>query len=517
MFLPRALTLTAYDRILVMISRDEFTQHLLESGLMSKEELDDWVDTMGVADLDVDDLAQSLTEKGTLTGYQAEAIKEGNYRDLVVGQYEILECIGKGGTGSVYKARHRTMKRIVALKFLAPAREKSEAAVRRFRREVEAIAQLSHPNVVVAHDAGEGQTGHYLVMELIEGSDLSKIVQAEGPMPIAEAVDCIYQAAQALEYAHEKGIVHRDIKPANLLRDRAGTVKVTDLGLARFSDLFQGSQSATDSLTQAGSLMGTVDYMAPEQALDPTDTDQRTDIYGLGCTLYYLLTGRAPYLGKSITERILKHRGAPIPSMRTTRQEIPAQLDALFRKMVAKEPAHRHASFTEVLRDLDLCKKQLGMSDSAPREKAPVQQPAQRLAQQPASLPTKPQKGMRKILIPVVTLLILGAACVLVWFYVIPWPEKKIIGQWSRQRGDGTEVVMQFEKSGKLTVTILDGRQSKVAPLIQLNRYRVSGWNELVITDAGSEKRFKFEIHGDQLHLLPPEETAKPAIFKRIK
>lgn len=267
-----------------------------------------------------------------------------------LGDYTLLEIIGSGGMGTVYKAIHRTMDRLVALKTLPPALTESPDALRRFRREAQAVARLSHPNIVVAHDAGEADGVHFLVMELIEGEDLARLVRNQGPLPVEEAVNCVLQAARGLEYAHGVGVIHRDIKPSNLLLDKDGTIKILDLGLARFHT----AEQPTD-LTGSGNVLGTIDYMAPEQAANTKHADHRADIYSLGCTLYYLLTGRPVYGGETTVERLLAHREQPIPSLQAACSGISRDLDRIFQKMVAKRPEDRFQSMGEVIRVLETC------------------------------------------------------------------------------------------------------------------------------------------------------------------
>jgi serine/threonine protein kinase len=253
--------------------------------------------------------------------------------------------------GVVFKARHRRMDRVVALKVLAPSVTRSAEAVQRFQREVRAAAKLNHPNIVLAHDASEEDGTRYLVMEYVEGTNLGALVRQKGPLSTAEAIDYTLQAAQGLDYAHRQNIVHRDVKPENLLLDGSGTVKILDLGLARLNDAVGRPGSVT--LTSAGSMMGTPEFMAPEQAVNARFADRRSDIYSLGCTMYCLLVGRAPYEGNSVFEKLTAHRERSIPDLSQKRDDVPRGLDAAFRKMVAKRPEDRYQSMGEMIHDLE--------------------------------------------------------------------------------------------------------------------------------------------------------------------
>jgi serine/threonine-protein kinase len=330
------------------VSRAEFARSLTESGLLDANVL--LPDAPGTAP-DGTGAARELIAAGHLTPYQANAVLERRFADLRMGNYEILDQLGVGGMGTVFKARHKRMKRIVALKVLSPEVAATDKFLHRFQREIETIARLVHPNIVIAFDADEGEAGPFLVMEFVDGRDLASEVTAEGPLPVAAAVDRIIQAARGLEYAHSQGVIHRDIKPGNLLRAKTGEVKVADLGLARFRGA--SGSSGTGSLTQAGMVVGTVEYMSPEQAVDSGTVDQRADVYSLGCTLYFLLTGRTPYTGTSLMGVMLAHRDDPIPSLRTVRPNVPPALEAVFRRMVAKLPEDRPASMTQVILDLE--------------------------------------------------------------------------------------------------------------------------------------------------------------------
>ena len=252
--------------------------------------------------------------------------------------------------GRVFKAIHRKMNRTVAVKLLPESLVQSPESVERFRREVQALARLSHPNIVAVHDAGEADGTHFYVMDLVDGEDLARLVKEHGPMPVEQALDCILQAARGLEYAHAQGIVHRDIKPSNLILDHDGTVKILDLGIARFQPL---PEQAGDDLTKTGCVLGTVDYMAPEQAMNTRRADHRADIYSLGCTLYFLLTGQPLFGGETVMERLVAHREHPVPSLRKACPAAPQWLDGIFRKMVAKKPEDRYQSVTALVSDLE--------------------------------------------------------------------------------------------------------------------------------------------------------------------
>jgi eukaryotic-like serine/threonine-protein kinase len=268
----------------------DLVDSVVSSGLVPEDE---WALVQSAAKGDPNELVKLLTAKGLLTPFQIAALSDGRGASLRVGNYDILDRLGAGGMGTVFKARHRRMKRIVALKVLAANLSENPVFVKRFQREVETIASLGHPNVVMAYDADEADVGHFLVMEFVNGRDLAACVEKFGPLPMREAVNYTLQSARGLAYAHSQGIIHRDIKPHNLLVNDRGVVKVTDLGLARLNHGAEGPAAGTD-VTMAGGIIGTADYMPPEQAVDSTTIDHRADIYSLACTLHYLLTGKPP-------------------------------------------------------------------------------------------------------------------------------------------------------------------------------------------------------------------------------
>jgi tetratricopeptide (TPR) repeat protein len=262
--------------------------------------------------------------------------------------YEILGPLGKGGMGQVYKARHLRLDRLVALKMIRPELLHEPSAVARFHREAQAAARLSHPHIVGVYDATEHAGRHWLVMEYVEGDDLASVLRREGSLPVAQACSYVQQAALGLEHARQRGLVHRDIKPGNLLvtADRTN-LKILDLGLARVVQDWDSRQAASE-FTQSGVILGTPAYLAPEQALDSRSADTRSDVYSLGCTLYHLLTGRVPFPGESLTAIVVKHQTKEPDSLASLRRDLPAGLEAVVRKMMAKRPEDRFQTPGEV-------------------------------------------------------------------------------------------------------------------------------------------------------------------------
>lgn len=265
---------------------------------------------------------------------------------LSLGNYVLLERIGQGGMGEVYKARHKKMERIVALKMLPRELLNSADAIRRFQRESIAAGKLEHQNIVITHDADESDGVHFLVMQYVEGTDLSSLVRDSGPLSECEAIRLVRQAAEGLGYAHQHGIAHRDIKPSNLMRSTDGTLKILDMGLARLLPHSQDPQFS--SLTRHGTVMGTADFMAPEQAATPESADERSDIYSLGCTLYFLLTGEVPYSASTLMATLIAHRESPAPRLSNP------ILDRFFQRLVAKRPEDRFQSMREVIDAISL-------------------------------------------------------------------------------------------------------------------------------------------------------------------
>jgi serine/threonine protein kinase len=331
-------------------TRDEFLDVVRKSGVLDDESINSFAraaQDSGVSLGEPVSVAQRMIRDGLLTSYQAKQLLQGKYRRFLVGgKYKLLEPLGAGGMGQVFLCRHIYMNRLVALKVLPIDKLKDPSMLERFYREARAAAALDHPNIVRAydidHDEGleEGRgTLHYLVMEFVDGASLQELIARRGPMDPVRAAHYMRQAALGLEHAHEAGLVHRDVKPGNLLLDRAGTVKVLDLGLARFFEA--GKESVTERYDEKNAILGTADYLAPEQARGET-VDIRADVYSLGATFYFLLTGKAPFEEGTITQKLLwSQTKAPKPVLER-RPDVPTEIIAVIDRMMAKDAKDRY-------------------------------------------------------------------------------------------------------------------------------------------------------------------------------
>lgn len=298
------------------------------------------------------EVARALVKRGLLTHWQAEKLL-GGHTAFFLGKYRLLERVGRGGMGSVYKARHEVMGRVVALKVMARSLVNDADAVARFKREVRAAAALSHPNIVTAYDADCAGDVHFLVMEYVNGRDLHWWIKQGAPLPIPWSCECIRQAAMGLEYARSRGLVHRDIKPSNLLVSRPDEqsppiVKILDLGLARLA----GEKQESSNLTRSGQIMGTPDYIAPEQAEDVHAADTRADIFSLGCTLFQMLTGQLPYGGATVMAKLLARTQRDAPAVQNLRPDVPGGLAVVLARMLARRPEDRYQTPAEVVEAL---------------------------------------------------------------------------------------------------------------------------------------------------------------------
>lgn len=297
----------------------------------------------------LDQLLKEMNRREWLTGYQIRKIRRGKGERLYLGRYVILDKIGSGGMGVVYKARRTHRSRIVALKCLRREMMVRPVVLERFRREMEVGTRLSHPNVVRIYEAGLLGGSPYFVMEYLPGVTFHKMVCDNGPLPIGQACELIRQAALALQHAHDHGLVHRDVKPSNLLAvesDQTDQVKLLDLGLAR---LVEAEEDDESRITEEGTVVGSIDFIAPEQARNARNVDVRADVYSLGCTLYYLLTGLPPFPGGSAMQKIIRHTVEPVPIVKHVGPEV----QDLLQTMMAKDPDQRYPNLKLVLNVLD--------------------------------------------------------------------------------------------------------------------------------------------------------------------
>jgi eukaryotic-like serine/threonine-protein kinase len=331
------------------ITVEQFIDLVKKSGLVDDQRLNE---TLGELDLssvkDAGVVASCLTKKGLLSEWQSEKLMQGKHKGFHLGKYKLLNHIGTGGMGAVYLAEHMVMRHRVAIKLLPNHLAAHTSYLERFHQEARASARLHHPNMVRAMDVDQEDNLHYLVMDFVDGTDLQAVVSRTGPLPYRTAADYTRQAAEGLAYAHQMGLIHRDIKPANLLVDKLGVVKILDMGLARFTDETQGS--LTREYDQK--MIGTVDYLAPEQAIDSHKVDLRVDIYSLGCTLYFMLTGDAPFPQGTIPQRLMMHQSAEPSDIRKVRADAPEELIAICKKMMAKAAGDRYQTADEVAQAL---------------------------------------------------------------------------------------------------------------------------------------------------------------------
>jgi serine/threonine-protein kinase len=341
-------------------SVDAFLTVLRRVQLLAPEQVDEIALELGPDFQDPLDLAEQLVHIKWLTAYQCSCLFEGKWDSLNLGHFQLLDRLGEGGVSEVFKAWDSLKARIVALKVLRRDLASQQEGVRQFQRELQAVTRLSHPNIVKTFEADEIGSVHCFAMEYIEGIDLHRHVTTIGPLPVEQACDYTRQTAQGLQHAHQMGLVHRDIKPANLFlvnppqanrpvtglagrRAPDPIVKILDWGLARTMPTTEAEDAEDSDQTERekGMLIGTADFVAPEQARDPGLVDTRADIYSLGCTLYFLLTGRPPFEGHTLMQKLLQHQQEEPTPLRELRPDVPEELEALIQKMMAKRPEDR--------------------------------------------------------------------------------------------------------------------------------------------------------------------------------
>jgi serine/threonine protein kinase len=339
----------------VPCTTDDFLTLVRKSGVADAAALDDFAQRLTLESQpprDPQQLASRMLREGLLTVLQATNLLRGKWRNFVIcGKYKLLEHLGTGGMGKVYLCEHARMRRRVAIKILPPDRAEEAVSRVRFEREAEALAALNHPNIVRAHDIDydDKLRLHFIVMEYVDGSSLQEIVKRGGPLPVLRACHYVRQAALGLKSAHDAGWFHRDIKPANLLLERSGLVKILDLGLTRSSN----DDSNLTRQYSSSNTIGTADYVAPEQALNSQAADIRADIYSLGVTFYFLLTGRSPFRDGTVAQKLLYHQFHLPEPVKSFRPEVPDDLARIIDRMLAKNPDERHQTPAEVVEALD--------------------------------------------------------------------------------------------------------------------------------------------------------------------
>ncbi len=333
------------------LTAESFLNLVKQSGLVSVDQLKKLLSeyqTKGVKLGEPTEIAEELIRRSLITRWQANKILQGKHKGFFLGKYRLLDLVGKGGMSSVYLAEHVLMRRRCAIKVLPTKRVDDASYLARFHREAQAVALLDHPNIVRAYDVDHEMENeaeiHFLVMEYVDGKDLQEIVTKNGVLDFRDAVNYIRQAANGLSHAHDADMVHRDVKPGNLLVDPKGVVKILDLGLARF---FHEGEEKSLTIAHDEKVLGTADYLAPEQAIDSHQVDSRADIYSLGCTLYFMLTGHPPFTEGTLAQRLMAHQVKEPPPITNDRPDTPDDLVAIIETMMAKDREDRYQTATE--------------------------------------------------------------------------------------------------------------------------------------------------------------------------
>ena len=334
-------------------SVEELIQLIRKSGMVDEQRLSAYLQRREFArglPTDPREFADDMVRDGVITYFQAEQFLLGKWRGFTIGKYKLLERVGVGGMGQVFLCEHMYMKKRVAVKVLPPAKADQPAALGRFYREARAAGGMQHPNIVRTHDIDQDGNLHFIVMDYVDGSNLLDVVKKFGPMDIGRAAEYVRQVAGGLDYAFRNGIIHRDVKPGNILIDRRGVARVLDMGLARFFT------DHSDQLTikyDDKIVLGTADYVAPEQVANSHSVDIRADIYGLGATFYFLLAGHPPFPSGTVSQKLLWHRTKEPTPIQQIRPEVPDGLAAVVARMLAKDPKARYQTPAQVAAELD--------------------------------------------------------------------------------------------------------------------------------------------------------------------
>jgi serine/threonine protein kinase len=334
-------------------SAEELIQLIRKSGMVDEQKLANYLHRRQPSRAlpgDPREFANELVQDGVLTYFQSEQFLLGKWRGFTIGKFKLLERVGVGGMGQVFLCEHMYMRRRVAVKVLPPAKAEQPAALGRFYREARASGSLEHPNIVRTHDIDQDGNLHFIVLEYVDGPNLLDVVKKFGPLDIARAVSYTRQAALGLDYAFRNHLIHRDIKPGNVLIDRRGVARILDMGLARFIN------DHGDQLTMKYDdkiVLGTADYVAPEQVANSHSVDIRADIYALGGTLYFLLAGHPPFPTGTVSQKLLWHRTKDPTPIRQIRPEVPEALAAIIGKMMSKDPRARYQTPAQVATELE--------------------------------------------------------------------------------------------------------------------------------------------------------------------
>lgn len=343
----------------IQMSRTSFLQMLAQSRLLSETQLRNLDEQLaGRTGVTARDICDRLVAREWITEWQAEKLLQARYRGFFLGPYRLLNRIARGGMSTIYAARHVDSGEVHALKVLPLARTRKASYLARFLREAEITQRLDHPHIVRVfgiYSVTDGQDPvHFMAMERLEGRDLAEIVSSEGPLPFRQAADLIRQAAEGLEYAHAAGLVHRDIKPGNLFLTSQQSIRILDLGLAQD---FDSAENLTRDFDER--VLGTADYLSPEQASDSHTVDRRADIYSLGCTLFFLLTGLPPFHEGTLVQRLVAHQTKTPPSVTEYRQDVPQPLLEILGEMMRKDRQDRIGSAAEVAEQLNAFLQQI--------------------------------------------------------------------------------------------------------------------------------------------------------------
>lgn len=336
------------------VTSERFLECVTKSGLVDPSDLEQLVEKVrekldGELPPSPKRFASVFVKRKLLTEWHIEKLLDGKYKGFFLGKYKLLGHLGTGGMSSVYLAEHSRMGDKRAIKVLPKSRVKDATYLARFQLEAKAIASLNHPNIVLAYDIDNEDDVHYIVMQYVDGIDMQQLVKRDGPIDPSTAAELVGQAARGLEHAHSKGVIHRDVKPANLLIDGNGVVRLLDMGLA----LVVADDEESLTVANNENVLGTADYLAPEQALNSHSVDHRADIYGLGCTLYFLLTGKPPFSDGTLAQRIAKHQTEMPKPVRELQPDCPGELEGICVKMIQKDPRYRYQSAGDVAEVLE--------------------------------------------------------------------------------------------------------------------------------------------------------------------